>query len=492
MARAHLGSNARPAISSMFSGCVSNLMAACGQRQQTSGQSLQTLWRTALAVLVKWGAAFLGGNRYHARFADSPASPSLESWSLRVPPLHLKRSRMRPLHYYLVGTSSWFLAFGMQSVLFAWLLIMVLRESPEMVGVAQMTLLLPGTLLILAGGGLADRYGGRRMAMAAQSGATLAPLILLLLVALERLSFSSLLLYALVMGCAQAFVTPARDGLLNQVAEGRIQRAVMLVSMVQFGTQIIGSLVAALADKLGAALILGIQAAVLAGGLWGFRGIVQTGAKQEANRDAGETSLLRSILEGSKAVLRHRSMRTVALLNFAMGLFFMGAYIVTLPLFVREVFNGAAADLGMMNICNLVGLVSAILLLLRIGDLARQGRALILAQFTGALVLGLVAMAPSFPIFLGILFFWGACGGVSMTMARTIMQEQALEAQRGRVMAFHWFSFMGAGPLGALLNGFLAEEVGAQAALGVSAAGMFAVMLLLGFRSQLWRMKTTA
>ena len=79
-----------------------------------------------------------------------------------------------------------------------------------------------------------------------------------------------------------------------------------------------------------------------------------------------------------------------------------------------------------------------------------------------------------------------------MTMARTIMQEQALEAQRGRVMAFHWFSFIGAGPLGALLNGFLAEEVGAQAALGVSAAGMFAVMLLLGFRSQLWRMKTTA
>ena len=83
---------------------------------------------------------------------------------------------MRPLHYYLLGTGSWFLSVGIQGVMFAWLVTMVLRESPNRVGIAQMTLLLPGTLLILAGGSVADRYGGRRVAALAQAAATLAPL----------------------------------------------------------------------------------------------------------------------------------------------------------------------------------------------------------------------------------------------------------------------------------------------------------------------------
>lgn len=420
---------------------------------------------------------------------------------------------MQPLHYYLLGASSWFLAFGMQTVLFAWLVTMVLRESPEMVGVAQMTLLLPGTLLILAGGAFADRYGGRRMAVAGQSAAILAPLMLLLLVVSDRLTFTGMLLYAAVIGCAQAFITPARDALLNQVAGGRVQRTVMQVSAAQFGTQIVGILFASLADDLGAAPILGVQVAILAAGVLAFQGIdnrrqvprdgrggllsgrprptqEQSDGVQPASESGG--ALPQLIQEGLTAVLRHRALRMVALQNVAMGLFLMGAYIVTLPVMVREVFQGSAADLSLMNSCNLTGLVLAILLLLRRGDVVRQGRALILAQWSGALVLILLALAPNYPVFLVVLFFWGASAGVAMSIARTIMQEQAPEALRGRVMAFSALSFIGAGPLGALLNGYLAEQFGAQAALGIAGAGMAAVMLAIGFRSPLWRMRADA
>lgn len=412
---------------------------------------------------------------------------------------------MRPLHYYLLGASSWFLAFGMQTVLFAWLVTMVLRESPEMVGVAQMTLLLPGTLLILAGGAFADRYGGRRMAVAGQSAAILAPLMLLLLVTSGHLTFASMLLYAAVIGCAQAFVTPARDALLNQVAGGRVQRTVMQVSAAQFGTQIVGILFASLADDLGPAPILGVQVLILAAGVIAFLGIdnrqvpgdglsAAAGALGGRQRLAqgGHGSLTQSIVEGLTTVLRHRALRLVALQNVAMGLFLMGAYIVTLPVMVREVFQGSAADLSLMNSCNLIGLVLAILLLLRRGDVVRQGRALILAQWSGALVLVLLALAPNYPVFLAVLFFWGASAGVAMSIARTIMQEQAPEALRGRVMAFSALSFIGAGPLGALLNGYLAEQFGAQAALGIAGAGMVAVMLAISFRSPLWRMRADA
>ena len=406
--------------------------------------------------------------------------------------------RMRPLHAYMIGTGTWFLSVGIQGVMFAWLVTMVLRESPEMVGVAQMTLLLPGTLLILVGGSYADRYGGRRVAVVAQSVAVTAPVILLCLVYFGQLSLTAMLVYAFVMGCAQAFVTPARDGLLNQVASGRVQRTVMLASVTQFGLQILGFLVAALADRTGPVPVLSVQALVLAVGVWALHRIhvePEPAMRRETERTpaseaAPHSSLVQSVLEGSRTVLGHIDMRAVALMNVFMAIFFMGSYIVTLPLLVREVFDGGADDLGMMNACNGLGLVSALLFLLRFGDIKRQGRALLLSQGFGAVALASAGAVPSFALLLLVLFFWGGCGGIAMGMARTIMQERAPEGQRGRVMAFSGFSFMGAGPIGALGCGFLVDEFGPRLALGIAAAGMACILLVLAFRSSLWRMTT--
>jgi MFS family permease len=74
-------------------------------------------------------------------------------------------------------------------------------------------------------------------------------------------------------------------------------------------------------------------------------------------------------------------------------------------------------------------------------------------------------------------------------MSRAIMQEQAPEALRARVMSFYSFSFMGASPLGALLCGFLAREIGPQATLIFACGVMFALMLLISATSGLWRLR---
>ena len=53
--------------------------------------------------------------------------------------------KMKPLHYYFVGSGSWYLAYGVQGVVFAWLVTIILNETPDKVGIAQMAYLLPGT-----------------------------------------------------------------------------------------------------------------------------------------------------------------------------------------------------------------------------------------------------------------------------------------------------------------------------------------------------------
>ena len=375
----------------------------------------------------------------------------------------------------------------MQGVLFAWLVTMVLEESPVLVGVAQMALLLPGTFMILLGGSLADRYGARRLLMISQSLSSMAPLFLFLVFAFAEITYPAMLVYALMMGCATAFVTPARDGLLNEVAGDQVQRTVVQAMLMQFGGQILGFGIAGFADLLGPMLVIFIQATALILGVFAIRRVRVPAAPSMSRRKSLLGDIVRSIIEGGRSVAASTSMRTVMFQNMAMGTFFMGSYIVTLPILIREVYAGDSTDLALLNITNSVGLVSTIFLLLRFGDIHRQGRALLICQAIGCFMLGAPGYFPGFQSLLIFIFGWGACGGIAMSMSRTIMQEKAPPDQRARIMAFYNFSFMGSGPLGALLSGYLVTRFGPQTALIISSSAMLCVIVFVSIYSGLWQ-----
>ena len=391
---------------------------------------------------------------------------------------------MRPLNLYLAGTASWFVNHGIQAVMFAWLVTIVLRESPQMVGIAQMAMLLPALLFMLVGGSMADRYGGRRVAVVAQALSIVPVLGLLLALASGQLSFAVMIGYALMMGFAQAFVTPARDGLLNQVAEGGIQRTVVRATMIQFSAMLIAFVVVGQTDRVGAVPVIAVQAVVLILGVIAMRRMPVAAPARRQSDSGMWRDLASSVGTGLLTVMRSVPMRTVAIQNVAIGMFFMGSYIVTIPVAVRDIYDGSAADLAMLNAANAFGLALTSFLLMRAGHIRRPRRALLLAQALGAVALGIAGFGFEFPVFAACIFLWGGCGGIAMSMARTIMQEQAPYDQRGRVMAFFSFSLMGAGPFGALLAGTLAEWWGPGRALIAAACGMLTVLAVLAVVSR--------
>ena len=360
-------------------------------------------------------------------------------------------------------------------MLFAWLVTMVLHEEPRMVGLAQMALLVPASLLMLVGGSFADHFGGRRIAVLAQSLALLPPLFLVGLLATGTLRFGAMLAYAVAMGLAQAFVTPARDSLLNDVAETGIQQTVIRASFVQFGAQIAGFLLASRADAVGAYPILALQIAAL-----GLGALVLARVRADHPPRAEDAHWLRdlfaSVAEGARTVWAAPEMRMVVLQNVAMGVCFMGSYIVTVPLLVRERYHGSSADLGLLNAANSLGLLTTVVALMRVGDVKHRRRALIRAQAVGAAVLALIGMGFEFPLTTALIYLWGMCGGLAMSMARTIMQEDAPPGQAGRVMSFFSFSLLGAGPIGALFCGYLVTWFGPEHALVAAAAVMASVV----------------
>ena len=380
----------------------------------------------------------------------------------------------------------------MQSVVFAWLVTIILNETPDKVGLAQMAYLLPGTIFILIGGSIADQFGGRKIALIAQCAAASMAAGLALLMALTSFTYDKFLVFAVCMGCSQAILTPARDGLLPLVADGQIQRRVVQASMIQFGIQMIGFVLASMADAVGAVMMLAVQSIVLSVGAVAYF-FLEVPLVKSARTQARMLNQLRaSISEGFRSVIASPGMRMVVLQNCAMGIFFMGSYIVTIPLLIREVYNGSSTELSLINAVNSLGLFLTILVLLRVGEIKRQGRALLIAQGFGALVLSLAAIQVSFITLMGILFVWGMCGGMAMTMARTIMQEQSDEHQRSRMMGFYAFSFMGSGPVGALLSGYLVAWFGPSASLAVASLCMLVVVVLVGTQSNLWHLSHKA
>lgn len=395
------------------------------------------------------------------------------------------------LNFYLLGTGSWFFAHGIQNVMFAWLVTMVLLESPRMIGIAQMSLLLPATLFMLVGGSVADMFGAKKVALAAQIVAVIPPVILSVTIATGALSFSSMISYAVSIGVIQAFVTPARDGLLNMVANGNIQRTVFKVTLMQFTIQLFGFGIAGMADTLGAVIILLTQAFVIGIGAFGISRIqiVSKRTSQTSKKNIGELGVF--VIEGFRTVWKSSPMRAVVIQNVAMGVCFMGTYIVTIPVLIREVFDGTSVDLSVVNMVNAFGLVLVIFGIMRLGGFQRQGRALLISHGLGAIVLGVGGFDLPFWAFAVVIGSWGACGGIAVSMSRTIMQENAPEDQRGRVMGFFSFSFMGAGPIGAILWGLVVDSYGPQFAIVCASVAMFSVAILGCFYSRLWESNST-
>ena len=398
---------------------------------------------------------------------------------------------MKPLHYYYLGVGAWFMSYGVQAVGFSWIVTILLNESAKMVGIAQTAFLTPAMLLMLIGGSLADQLGAKRLVIIGHLFASSAPLMLSLIVLADLLSYTTVIIYAVIIGSAQALITPARDGLLVLVADGRIQKRVVQVSMIQFGVQMIGFAAAAMADRLGILFILGFQfTCLLLGSVAYYKLALPATAASTSPRTPGKKSMLSqiylSILEGFRTVKRSPDMTAIVLQNCAVGIFFMGSYVVTIPLLIRELYDGSAVEISWINMANSLGLVVTIVILMRFGDIHRQGRALLIAHGLGCVALGASGLGLGLPGFIGAIFAWGLCGGIAMTMSRTVMQEKAPENQRARMMAFYSFAFMGSGPIGAILCGYLVQWCGPSAAIVICSSAMLCVTLLVSLRSPLW------
>lgn len=389
---------------------------------------------------------------------------------------------------YLFSHGAWYLAFGVQMVLFPYIVRILLQESEVRFGLAQMCLQLPTTVLILIGGFVADRGDPKRIVTLACALTVVTFLALGLMVTTGHLTYGLTIAYALIVGSIGAFAIPARDSLLSLVAPRQdaagIQQAVSFAGLAQFAAQILGMIFAIAAPFLGVGPLLLALAGLMVSATWAAASLRPRISEHRAV--AGDGNLLGrmagDIAGGLKAAADTPVIAAVVICAVAMGVCFMGSFYVLLPLIVESYFTAdpdkshVASALALFSLCFWSGSMISALVLVRIGHIRRKGRVYLTALATGGCVLLACGLTLPFWAFCGLNFIWGLGGGVAMTLGRGLVQHHAPAASRGRILSIFTLGLMGGGPLGAVAYGFLAKAIGPHMAVLAPGALMLAIL----------------
>ncbi|MEM9740760.1 MAG: MFS transporter [Pseudomonadota bacterium] len=426
----------------------------------------------------------------------------------------VRRGVTRELPAYLMVQSSWFMAFGLQMVLFPHLITSpnYLNLDGLELGLANMALSAPSVVFLLIGGVVAERADGKRLLILLHLLAVVPALGLAAAVASGSLSYPLMIFYGITIGTVGAFMMPARDAIINEVVERRVrvgsgvtlQLGVTLATMAQFVSQIFGLTLAGYADKMTrmpgwlggfgvgpipSDTLLIIQGVVLAFGA-GFALFLARGRKVKTGR-SGVGAAFGDIAEGFRAVRADGKLWGMTALMFGVGIFVIGSFLVVLPIINRDLYGLDSDGIRDMFVTFWMGAFVSSVALSIFKRIKRQGRLLLVAQLLGSLAILIMLAKPPHYVFLMIVFTWGLAGGISIAMSRAIVQDAAPKDQLARVLSIYQLGFMAGAPFGAAFMGAATDLFPdePQRVAVIPSTGMVLLIIWMMLRTPIWNMK---
>jgi MFS family permease len=351
----------------------------------------------------------------------------------------------------LVGT--W-----MQGIAESWL-VYRLTGSAALLGVAGFASQIPVLFLATIGGSVADRYNRHRILIVTQTASMILPLTLAALVFSGRVQVWHVFALAASLGVVNAFDVPARQSfVVEMVGKEDLVNAIALNSSIvnaarAIGPAVAGVLIAAVGEGW-CFLLNGISyVAVIAG-------LLMMKLPPRLSTGRPPTAALAHATHGFRYVRQTMPVRDlllmVALISFA-GM----PYSTLMPIFAEEILHGGARGLGLLMASAGVGSLCGALTLASRSTVRGLGRVVGASALVFGVALTLFAMSRVYWLSAVLLFVVGMSMITQAASTNTLIQSMVPDSVRGRVMAIYAMSFMGMAPIGALMEGWIAEHIGA-------------------------------
>ena len=338
---------------------------------------------------------------------------------------------------------------------------------------------LPILLFTLIGGVVADRYDRRRLLMSSQFVQMATAFALAALVYWDVVRIWHVLTLSVITGLAQAFGGPAYQSLLPSLVDKPHLPNAIAFNSIQFNlARVIGPLLA------GAALTaFGMVACFGLNGVSFLAVILAITSLHIRHTPPAVTSRMRHELSGGfRYVQANPSLIGLATLGFATT--FLGNPLLTfLPLFAERVFAGGVGQYTQLMAFAGGGAVVGALVVAWLGKFRHMGRTLLLLQLVFGLLVTLFALTRLLWLNAILLFAAAACMVMVFAMLSSLVQLQAPNEMRGRVMSIYMVAFRGGMPLGSLAGGWLATLTSAPAVLTVNGILLSAVAAWFLLRS---------
>jgi MFS family permease len=361
----------------------------------------------------------------------------------------------------------------MQSVAVGWQIYATTKRALDLglVGLAQF---LPGILLFLISGHVADRFDRKKVIIICYVGFAICSSLLMVIAWRHIASVAPIYSVLVLLGVVRSFNGPVTRAILPQlVSEEHFQSAVAWASTIFQGATIMGPAIGGLAYGLfrgpSAVYAMSVVAALAAT-------VCALMIKTEQAARRREPASLTTFLVGVKYIWAKKLiLGAISLDLFAV---LLGGAVALLPVFAREILRTGPLGLGLLRSAPGVGAAFMSLLLAyrplrkRAGAtmlwcVAGFGAFTILFGVSHSLVLSLIALA-----------LVGATDMVSVVVRGTLIQVATPDEMRGRVNAVDMIFIGASNQLGQFESGVTAQWFGTVPAVILGGIGTLVVTAL--------------
>ena len=385
----------------------------------------------------------------------------------------------------LLSNGLWWATIFMEGTVLGWL-VLDLTNSPWLVALVGFCRSVPFPVLGFFNGSLIDRFGRRRIIIAAQTLNLLAYLTISALLWLNLLVIWHLALASFVVGACWALDWPARRALMpDLVGKERTLDAMLLENLSQNVARILGPALAGVLIAISGALGCFISMALIS--LTTLL-VLHTLSQQPIPRNSMRPQLSPWTVIGEtlRYARHHQAIFGVLLVTAVMNLFVF-PYMTLLSVFARDVLYQGPVGLGFLGTGSGIGAFLGLYLIIKLRGRFSQGWIFVVGTSFMSLTLIAFSLSTLFSLSWSMLFLMGVGQACFGSMQSSIILLAASDEMRSRVMGLLVLA-IGSDPLGQLLIGSLAEQFGPQLTLvGEASAAALAILLVAIFLPALRR-----
>ena len=353
-------------------------------------------------------------------------------------------------------------------------------KSESAVGIVDAVEVLPGVVVGLFAGAVADKVSGRLMLSAMQVGQAILAFLLASMVAAGHIQIWQL---ALLLAFSQVFVTfeePSRQVFQRHlVGRSELGHAIALETGLFNISRVLGPAVAGIAlSLLGRAAPFGINGCSFLAAL-AILLFLRTPRDQEVDATAEESPAEVGILAGFQHVWHDRRVLRIFVLLAIFGVVGLG-YTALIPAYAQKQLNSGAGGYSALQVGGGIGSTVGAFFVATLAGAKRRdllvtagilvaGVSLILAGLTP----GICGPRVGLPVAVTLMFLNGMGMIAMFATAQTLVQAAVPDAIRGRVVGLWMIVFSASAPVGSLTSGLLAQRVGVVPIM--IASGLFCV-----------------